>query len=125
MTPPTIIPVTATLEALLAECVGAAPELVKLNDWRTIALRLSRRLEECGLRIIKNARDMQDRAQLVGPVREGEIILVIADGPNQAIVASRGMPISNMPPDMQDTLWRAMLRDAVCDLAANRKEPGQ
>lgn len=120
-----IIPVTATIEALLAECVGDAPELVQLKDWRTIALRLSRRLEEVGLRVTKHASALEDRAQLVGPMRVGDVALVIADGKHQAIIASQGMPMSKFPPSMQERLWRDMLDLAVRDLAASRKEPGQ
>lgn len=115
-----IIPVTATIEALLAECVGDAPELVQLQDWRTIALRLSRRLEEVGLRIIKNARSLDERVQLVGPVRPGDVALIVADGGHQAIIASQGMAMSRFPPAMQERLWRDMLDLAVRDLAAAR-----
>lgn len=120
MSGPAIIPVTATLEALLAECVGDAPELVKLSDWRTIALRLSRRMEEVGLRITKHASALEDRAQLVGPMRVGDVALVIADGKHHAIVASKGMPMSQFPLPMQERLWRDMLDLAVRDLAAAR-----
>lgn len=116
----TIIPVTATLEALLAECVGDAPELVQLKDWRTIALRLSRRLEECGLRITKHARDLEERIRLVGPVRDGEVALMIADGRYHAFIASQGIPMSRFSPTMQRTLWHEMLAQAIRDLAAAR-----
>jgi len=112
----TIIAVTATLEKLLAECVGDAPELVKLQDWRTIALRLSRRLEESGLRIRAAAKTAEDRGQLVGPIRRGEVVLTISDGPNQAIVFATGAPMHVMPDGLADQLWASMLEDALKDL---------
>ena len=120
MTPPSIIPVTATLETLLSECVGAAPELVKLNDWRTIALRLSRRLEESGLRITRHATKPEDRAQLVGQIKYGEIALVVADGPDHAIVLSSGPSLATLPAAVQEVVLRDMLTQAIGDLRQAR-----
>ena len=117
MTPPSIIPVTATLETLLSECVGAAPELVKLNDWRTIALRLSRRLEESGLVIQRRRVEPGDRAQIAGPIRCGEMVVAVADGPDQAVVLSTGVEMRSLPPELAKRLWRDMLDQAVADLA--------
>lgn len=116
MSGPAIIPVTATLEALLAECVGDAPELVKMNDWRTIALRLSRRLEESGLQIRRAARAPEDRAQIVGPTRFDEIVVAIAVGHIQAVVLSTGLPLTTLPATMQDAVLLDMMRQAIADL---------
>ncbi len=112
-----IIPVTATLEALLAECVGDAPELVKLKDWRTMALRLSRRMEESGLVIRRRPVEAGDRAQIAGPIRRGEMVVAVADGPDQAVVLSTGVEMRSLPPELAKTLWRDMLDQAVADLA--------
>lgn len=122
MTPPIIIPVTSTLETLLAECVGDAPELVQLRDWRTIALRLSRRLEESGLRITRHATKPEDRARLVGPIKYGEIALVVADGPDQATVLSSGPTLAMLPAAVQDVVLRDMLTQAIGDLRQARTD---
>lgn len=119
-----IIPVTATLEALLAECVGEAPELVKLKDWRTMALRLSRRMEESGLVIRRRLTATQERASIAGPIRRGEFVVAIADGPDQAVVLATGPDLSQLPPEVVQRIWRDMLDQAVADLATSRKEKG-
>lgn len=117
MSGPAIIPVTATLEALLAECVGDAPELVKLADWRTIALRLSRRMEESGLVIQRRRIEAGERAQIAGPIRRNEMVVAVADGPDQAVVLSTGVAMRDLPQHLAKTLWRDMLDQAVADLA--------
>lgn len=116
MSGPAIIPVTATLEALLAECVGEAQELVKLADWRTIALRLSRRMEESGLVIQRRRVQAGDRAQIAGPIRRGEMVVAVADGNDQAVVLSTGVEMRSLPPELAKRLWRDMLDQAVADL---------
>lgn len=125
MNNPKVTPITATLEALIAECVGQAPELVKLQDWRTIALRLSRRMEESGLVIRRYATTPGDRGQLVGPIRNGEVVMVLADGPVQTIVFSTGAIFHRLPEPIQMDLWQGMLERAIGDLrtarAAQRK----
>lgn len=112
-----IVPVTATLEALLAECVRDAPDMVLLNDWRGMALRFSRRLEESGLVIQRRRVDADDRAQIAGPIRRGEMVVAVADGPHQAIVLSTGVEMRSLPPELAKTLWRDMLDQAIADLA--------
>jgi hypothetical protein len=116
----TIIPVTATIEALLAECVGEAPELVQMKDWRTMALRLSRRLEESGLRIIRHATTIEDRGRLMGPIRPGEIMMVLADGPFQACLVSSGVAMSAFSIARQHQIWTELLPQAIADLATAR-----
>lgn len=111
-----IVPVTATLEALLAECVGDAPELVKLRDWRTIALRLSRRMEESGLVIRKRLSDAADRGRIAGPIRQGEVVLAIADGNSQSVIFATGAPMRILPDAIQRAIWHDMLKQAMTDL---------
>lgn len=111
-----IIPVTATLESLLEECVRDAPDMVLLNDWRGVALRFSRRLEESGLVIQRRRVEPGDRAQIAGPIRCGEMVVAVADGPDQAVVLSTGVEMRSLPPELAKRLWRDMLDQAVADL---------
>lgn len=112
-----IIPVTATLESLLEECVRDAPDMVLLNDWRGVALRFSRRLEESGLVIQRRRVEPGDRAQIAGPIRCGEMVVAVADGPDQAVVLSTGVEMRSLPPELAKMLWRDMLDQAIADLA--------
>lgn len=112
-----IIPVTATLESLLEECVRDAPDMVLLNDWRGMALRFSRRLEESGLVIQRRRVEPGDRAQIAGPIRCGEMVVAVADGPDQAVVLSTGVEMRSLPPELAKMLWRDMLDQAIADLA--------
>lgn len=120
-----LIPITATIEALLAECVGGAPERVQLGDWRTIALHFSRLLDERGLMVTTRqeavartgpASPPEKRARLVGSINPGEVVVALADGSNQAVVISTGPTMASMPEGLQDIMWRDMLTQAVADL---------
>ncbi len=118
---PGLIHVTGVLETLLAECVGQAPELVTLGDWRTMALRLSRRLEESGLHLGAAGTSAQQRSRIAGPLRAGEVVLALADGPDQTVVMSVGLPMHTLPDGVQHQVWRDMLEQGIIDLETARK----
>jgi hypothetical protein len=111
-----IIHTTAVIEDLLKECVGDQPELVKLGDWRGMALRFSRRMEESGLRVIRHAVTLDDRSRLVGPIKADETVVVLAAGSASAIVVSTGLPLEAMPPSIQSKIVDDLMQQGANDL---------
>ena len=109
------ISISGTLEELLAECVGNAPEAVMLQDWRGISLRILRLLDERGL-VLRGRPKAVDRFTPPGPVHRNETAL-IACTPNQtAIILERGAEMSALPFGLTKQLWQAMLEDLLKQL---------
>lgn len=110
--PDPIINISSTLEAILADCIGNAPEAVKLQDWRGISLRVMRLLEESGLRIYGRPAKA-DRFTPPGPINRDETVLIVWTYGHMAIINSRGAPMAALPRGLTEQLWRGMLNDAL------------
>jgi len=119
-----IIHTTGLFEQAIAEALGDNPELVTLADWPQLARRLQGKIEDAGLVLMHREKN----PVLRGPLKPGQMVVAVARGHHQAVVASDARALAMLPPAVREKampdLWRDMFDQALADLNG-QKEPSK
>jgi hypothetical protein len=111
-----IIHTTRLFEDAIAEAIGQNPELVQLADWPQLARRLQGKIEDAGLVLMHR----EKHPVLRGPMPPGRMVVAVARGNHQSVVASDARALAMLPPAVREKampdLWRDMFDQALEDL---------